>query len=288
MALHFFFRILKIFTTRQELSAYVSEQKEKGSSVGFVPTMGALHRGHLSLIDAAGSQTDLVVVSIFVNPTQFNDKKDLERYPRPVNADLEKLKTVKCDILFMPGVTEMYSGDEQWNPDLDGLDTVLEGEKRAGHYKGVTQIVKKLLDVVKPDKAFFGQKDFQQFLIISKMVAKSGLGTELVMCPIIREDDGLAMSSRNVHLSAGEHQTALALWLVLQKTKREFENKTIAELRADALQILNSTPGLTTDYFEICDSRSLEPVATKDTPGIIALVAAQVGSTRLIDNIILR
>lgn len=288
MALHFFSKLLKIFTTRREVSSYLSQQREGGKSIGFVPTMGALHQGHLSLINSASEKTDLVVVSIFVNPTQFNDIQDLEKYPRPVEADLERLRTVKCDVLFMPEVDEMYTQNEVWEPDLDGLDTVLEGKQRAGHYKGVTQIVKKLLDVIKPDVAFFGQKDYQQFLIISKMVSKSGLNVDLVMSPIIREEDGLAMSSRNVHLSDQEHQTALTLSRVLEQTKSNFSKTPIAELKTNAIKTLTTTPGLALDYFEICNGETLQPVSGKDEKSIVALVAARVGATRLIDNIILR
>lgn len=288
MALHFFLILLKIFTTRRDLSSYLSQQREQGRSIGFVPTMGALHQGHLSLVKAAAERTDLVVVSIFVNPTQFNDVTDLERYPRPIEADIEKLRTVKCDVLFTPEVKEMYPETETWEPELDGLDLLLEGKQRAGHYKGVTQIVSKLLDVVKPDVAFFGQKDYQQFLIVSKMVAKSGLGIELVMAPIVREDDGLAMSSRNVHLSSDEHRTALALSRVLKRTKDDFNDKSIDELKANAINTLNAAPGLALDYFEICNGETLQPVHDKREKSIVALVAAHVGAIRLIDNIILK
>lgn len=288
MALHFFITLLKIFTTRKVLSDYLSSERQNGKTIGFVPTMGALHEGHLSLIKNAEERTDLIVVSIFVNPTQFNDLNDLRKYPRPLDADLEKLKTVKCDVLFMPEVDEMYSGNEHWEPDLEGLDTILEGKQRAGHYKGVTQIVKKLLDVIKPDVAFFGQKDYQQFLIISKMLSKSDSNIELIMCPTVREKDGLAMSSRNIHLSDKEHQTALTLSQVLKQAKIDFGILSLPELKAKAINTLMATPGLELDYFEICDGLTLQPVITKDAKSIIALTAARIGATRLIDNIILR
>ena len=279
---------LKIFTTRTALSEYLSVEREQGKSIGFVPTMGALHEGHLSLIRTAAEKSDLVVVSIFVNPTQFNDINDLKKYPRPIESDLEKLKSVKCDVLFMPEVSEMYSGDEIWEPQLDGLDTILEGKQRTGHYKGVTQIVKKLLDVVNPNLVFFGQKDYQQFLIISKMVSNSGMNMEIVMCPTVREKDGLAMSSRNIHLSDAEHQVALTLSRVLKQAKTDFTTLSIPEVKAKAIKTLKSTPGLTLEYFEICDGSTLQPVLTKDSDSIIVLMAARVGPTRLIDNIIIR
>jgi pantoate--beta-alanine ligase len=288
LALHFFIRLLKIFTTRKALSDYLSSERQNGKTIGFVPTMGALHEGHLSLIKNAEDRSNLIVVSIFVNPTQFNDLNDLKKYPRPLDADLDKLKTVKCDVLFMPEVNEMYSGNEYWEPDLEGLDTILEGKQRAGHYKGVTQIVKKLMDVIKPDLAFFGQKDYQQFLIISKMLSKSDSNVELVMCPTVREKDGLAMSSRNIHLSDKEHQTALTLSQVLKQAKIDFGILTLPKLKAKAINTLVATPGLELDYFEICDGLTLQPVITKDAKSIIALTAARIGSTRLIDNIILR
>lgn len=281
-------KLLKIFTTRKALSEYLSKERDNGRSIGFVPTMGALHNGHLSLIKNAAERTDLVVVSIFVNPTQFNDVKDLIKYPRPLDEDLAKLKTVKCDVLFIPEINEMYPENEYWEPDLEGLDLILEGKHRPGHYKGVTQIVKKLFDAIKPDVAFFGQKDYQQFLIVSKMVSKSGSDIELVMCPIIREKDGLAMSSRNVYLSDQEHHMALMLFRVLEQVKKDFEIKTVAELKNNAIRSLQATAGLSPEYFEICNSTSLEPVLNKKEKNIIALVAARIGSTRLIDNIILR
>ncbi|HXH99686.1 MAG TPA: pantoate--beta-alanine ligase [Sphingobacteriaceae bacterium] len=279
---------MKIFTAQKTLSEYLLKEKKNGRSIGFVPTMGALHNGHLSLINGATEKTDLVVVSIFVNPTQFNDAKDLVNYPRPLDADLAKLNTVKCDVLFMPEVSEMYSENEYWEPDLDGLDIILEGKQRPGHYKGVTQIVNKLFNVVKPDIAFFGQKDYQQFLVISKLISITGSDIELVMCPIIREKDGLAMSSRNVLLSEEERQIALILSGVLNQAKKDFDDTTIVNLKSNAITSLKSTKGLSLDYFEVCDAKSLQPVINKNKKDIIALVAASIGSTRLIDNIILR
>jgi pantoate--beta-alanine ligase len=241
----------------------------------------------LSLVNEARKHTDIVVCSIFVNPTQFNDPTDLERYPRPIEDDIEKL-TPLCDVLFMPEVSEMYAAGEQWHIDLGRLEYLLEGRFRPGHYQGVTQIVKKLFDAVQPDKAFFGQKDFQQFKVIDSMVKQLHLPVELVMCPIIRESDGLAMSSRNVHLSPAEHQQALALSKTLLFVQQNFENRSIAELNKSALEMLNRSEGVELDYFQICDANTLEVVNEKTSKHVIALLAARVGNTRLIDNIILQ
>lgn len=279
---------MEVFTTRAALAEYLNRHRSAGKTIGFAPTMGALHQGHLSLIATAARQTDLVVCSIFVNPTQFTESKDLENYPRPIESDKAKLAESRCDVLFLPAVDEMYGQDEKWHIDLGQLDRLLEGEMRPGHYQGVTQIVKKLFDAVKPDKAFFGQKDYQQVLVIQRMVDQLDIPVELVMCPIVREADGLAMSSRNIHLSTDEHQQALALSRSLNLAAAEFPQKSLAEIRNDALRFLNDSRGVDVEYFEICDSRTLEPAEADAKNGLVALVAARVGKTRLIDNIILR
>lgn len=279
---------MKIFTTKTELSQYLHRLREDGLQIGFVPTMGALHQGHLSLIGLAKQQTDVVVCSIFVNPTQFNDPKDLELYPKPIASDIEMLESVSCDILFNPSVTEMYTENEHWQLDLAGLDQILEGKQRPGHYQGVTQIVKKLFDCVEPDKAFFGQKDYQQFLVIANMVKKLGMNVELVMCPIVREASGLAMSSRNIRLSAEEKKNALALYRTLLWVKDQFEHYSLEELRTQATKMLNESPGVALEYFEICDGDTLASAKAKSTAKIVALVAAKLGNTRLIDNILIK
>lgn len=249
--------------------------------------MGALHQGHLSLIEAAKNKTSIVVCSIFVNPTQFNDKSDLENYPRPIEDDIRKLREVSCDVLFLPEVDEMYRSSDNWHIELDGLDIILEGEIRPGHYQGVTQIVKKLFDIVSPDYAFFGQKDFQQFMIISLMVKKLQMSVKLVRCPIVREKDGLAMSSRNVYLSEADRQNALALYKALTRAKTGFKDKSIAQVREEALDFLAASPGIEPEYFEIFNAETFQPAASKQEGTIIALVAARVGSIRIIDNMIL-
>ncbi len=279
---------MKIFNTKAELEQHLSVLKHNGLRIGFVPTMGALHQGHLSLINLAKQQTDVVVCSIFVNPTQFNDPKDLELYPKPIDSDIEKLESVHCDVLFNPVTSEMYSENEQWALDLDGLDLLLEGEQRPGHYQGVTQIVKKLFDCVQPQKAFFGQKDYQQFLVIEKMVKKLAMKVELVMCPIVREADGLAMSSRNIRLSAEERKNALAIYQTLCWMKDHFGDHDLHELKAIGTEKLQKSPGIVFEYLEICDGDSLLVATDQNPKKLVVLVAAKLGNTRLIDNILLK
>jgi pantoate--beta-alanine ligase len=278
---------LKIFTDRKSLGEHLDSLRREGKSVGFVPTMGALHQGHLSLLAQAQQQCNAVVCSIFVNPTQFNDPKDLEKYPRPIASDIDKLETAGCDVLFNPPVEEMYDGHEQWHLEIGELEHLLEGEFRPGHYQGVTQVVNKLFNIVKPDAAFFGQKDYQQLMIIRKMVELLHMPVKLVMCPILREPDGLAMSSRNIHLSAEDRQHALVLSRTLFWLKNNFDITNIAGLQKECTRKINAEPGVVLDYFEIANGNNLHP-ADANTQNIVALVAAKVGNTRLIDNTIIK
>jgi len=278
---------LKIFRTRAEVHTYLEQLKLEGNTIGFVPTMGALHQGHLSLIDAAGEKSDVVVCSIFVNPTQFNDKKDLENYPRPIEDDVQKLEGANCDVLFLPEVGEMYNSKDKWHIELSNLDNILEGEIRPGHYQGVTQIVKKLFDIIQPNYAFFGQKDFQQFVVISYMVKKLGVNVQLIMCPIIREKDGLAMSSRNVYLSTEDRQNALSLHRTLTIAKEDFRNLSISQVKTNAVDYLSKAAGINVEYFELYSTNTFEPASSKQTENIIALVAVRVGKIRIIDNMLL-
>lgn len=280
--------ILKIFSSRDSVYSYLEDLRSNGKSIGFVPTMGALHAGHLSLIDAARLKVDIVVCSIFVNPTQFNDKRDLENYPRPIEDDIRKLKEVFCDILFLPEVDEMYNSADFWFLELNDLDNILEGKIRPGHYQGVTQIVKKLFDIIKPHYAFFGQKDYQQYMVISYMVKKLRLKIKLVKCPIIREADGLAMSSRNIYLSSVERKNALALFHGLNKAKVLFKTKTISQIKKNISGFLDSSPGIEAEYFEIFNASTFEPASSKRAASLIALVAARVGNIRIIDNMIIK
>jgi pantoate--beta-alanine ligase len=277
---------VKHFYTIQSLAQYLVPLRQKGLKIGFVPTMGALHNGHLSLIHIAQQQCDIVICSIFVNPTQFNDPRDLEKYPRPIAADIQKLEQVKADILFEPAVNEMYADNEHWHLPIGELEHLLEGASRPGHYQGVTQVVNKLFAIVKPDVAFFGQKDFQQFMVISEMVKLLNLPVKLIMCPVEREADGLAMSSRNVHLSAADRQHALILSKTLNSIKQQFDPNRIAALKHQAEQAIATEPNVELSYFEIVDAQTLHP-ATASTPHVVALVAAKIGNTRLIDNVVI-
>lgn len=274
---------MQVIKTLIELAQWVQNTKSKGESIGFVPTMGALHPGHLSLLHEAKQRCDTNVCSIFVNPTQFNDPKDLERYPRPIEQDQAMLIQMGCDLLFLPDVAEMYQAHEKWHIDLGPLEHILEGAFRPGHFQGVAQIVSKLFLAVQPDCAFFGQKDFQQTLVIQRMVDTLQMDVRLVICPIIRETDGLAMSSRNVHLSTEERKNALAISKTLTFLKETFPQSPIAELKARAAQQLSQAVGIALEYVEICDANTLNPTTDKSKK-IVALIAAKVGATRLIDN----
>lgn len=277
---------LEKFTTKIQLQQYLSQVKTGGKTIGLVPTMGALHQGHLSLIQLAQQQCDVVICSIFVNPTQFNDPRDLEKYPRPIQEDIKKLENAECDILFEPQVNEIYDEHEQWHLDIGPLEDLLEGKYRPGHYQGVTQVVYKFFNLVKPDVAYFGQKDYQQFLIIKQMVKLLSLPVNLQICPIVREPDGLAMSSRNIHLSEVDRKHALVLSRALNQIKHNFVIDNIAQLKLEAETLIKNEPGVELDYFEIADGNTLLP-ADKNAKTIVALVAAKVGNTRLIDNVIL-
>lgn len=278
---------MKIFTTTKEIQQYLAELRVLGKTTGFVPTMGALHQGHLSLVKQAKEGNDVIICSIFVNPTQFTDAADLEKYPRPIADDIQKLEGAGCDILFNPPVNEMYADNEQWHLNIGELEFLLEGKFRPGHYQGVTQVVYKLFNIVRPDKAYFGQKDYQQVLVIRKMVELLNLPVKLIMCPIEREPDGLAMSSRNIHLTADDRKHALVLSKALNITKENFNSEHIEKIREYASELIIHEPGVQLEYFEIVDGETLHR-ANKDTQNIVALVAARVGNTRLIDNAIIR
>ena len=277
---------MKVFTTKKDLQHYLQERRNAGKTIGFVATMGALHAGHLSLIEQARQKNDEIVCSIFVNPTQFNDPKDLEKYPRTIPADTALLEQAGCDILFAPPVNEIYDGNEQWHLDIGEPEFLLEGKFRPGHYQGVTHVVHILFDIVKPDTAFFGQKDYQQFLIISTMVEQLHIPVKLIMSPIMREPDGLAMSSRNVHLTPDDRRHALILSKTLNWVKGNFDKTRISQLKATAEEMIDAEEGVQLDYFEIADGTTLHP-ANEQSEKIVALVAAKVGKTRLIDNAIL-
>ena len=278
---------MKVINTIAALKSLLEPIKLGQQKIALVPTMGALHKGHVSLINIAQQYADVVVCSIFVNPTQFTDPKDLEKYPRPLEHDMQMLRGAGCDVVFMPSVKEMYPGTEHWHIDLGPAEFLLEGEFRKGHYQGVTQIVKKLFDAVNPDVAFFGQKDFQQVLMIENMVAYFKLPVRIISCPIIREEDGLAMSSRNIHLNEADRKNALVLSKALSYVKDHFEEKTIPELLAEAKEMISAVAGVELDYFTIANGKTLLPENNKNQSDLVALVAAKVGQTRLIDNMLL-
>lgn len=281
---------LEIFKTKAALKAFLQPLKASAKKIALVPTMGALHNGHISLIKLAQQNADIIICSIFVNPTQFTDPKDLEKYPRPIEHDLAMLADAGCNGVFMPNVEEMYptGADEAWHIDLGNAEFLLEGEFRKGHYQGVTQIVKKLFDAVEPDVAMFGQKDFQQVLMIKNMLAYFKLPVTIITCPIIREDDGLAMSSRNIHLSAEDRKNSLVLSQSLQFVIDHFQEYSLKELEEKAKAFYNNINGVELDYFTIANGDTLEPAKSKEENNLVALVAAKVDSTRLIDNMIIK
>ena len=279
---------MEVFKTKSALKAYLKPLKASGKKIALVPTMGALHNGHISLINLAKETADIIICSIFVNPTQFTDPKDLEKYPRPIEHDLSMLEDAGCNGVFMPEVHEMYPGKEEWHINLGKAEFLLEGEFRKGHYQGVTQIVKKLFDAVEPDIAMFGQKDFQQVLMIKNMLKHFNLPIEIITCPIIREDDGLAMSSRNIHLTSGDRQNALVLSRSLSFVETNFDKYTLAELEEKAKDFYKNINGVELDYFTITNGETLEQAQSKEENSLVALVAAKVGTTRLIDNVIIK
>jgi len=280
---------VKIFRTKQELQHELAGIRQQNQVITLVPTMGALHEGHLSLINYAKPLTDITVCSIFVNPTQFNDPKDLEKYPRPIENDIALLESVGCDILFMPTVAEMYpENDPEWHINLGNLDQIWEGEHRPGHFQGVTQIVFKLFDLVKPNQACFGQKDFQQVMVIQRMIDIKNLDIKLLICPIIRSEAGLALSSRNARLSAEGKENALTIITALRFIQDNLEQKSVAELLDGAKIIIASNPAVELEYLSICETSTLAPVDNIESgKDYVALIAAWVEKVRLIDNILL-
>ncbi len=260
----------------------------KGESVGFVPTMGALHQGHMSLIDRAKDACDHVVVSIFVNPTQFNNSEDLANYPRTYDHDIGLLKSVGCDALFYPSIPEMYPKPEKKHWDFGLLTSSLEGFYRPGHFDGMLTIVQKLLEIVSPKQAFFGEKDFQQLALIRKMVEVESLPVEIVGCPIVREHDGLAMSSRNVRLNEKQRIEALAISRTLRRVNEESAFSNPQELVRRGMELLSDAPGVRLEYFAIVNAATFEPLTEwPENEEAVALVAVYIGEIRLIDNMVI-
>ena len=280
---------MEIFNTKSDLRNYLESLQLHGKKVALVPTMGALHEGHLSLIHQAQHAADIVVCSIFVNPTQFNDPKDLEKYPRPIENDIELLQAQGCDVLFLPSVEEMYpKNDESWSIDLGRLDQIWEGAKRPGHFQGVTQIVYKLFKLVQPDYACFGQKDFQQVMVIQRMLEIKNLDIKLIICPIIRDANGLALSSRNARLSTEGKQKALVLSKALRFIRENFRELPASDLKAKSTEIIQQEDGVEIEYLAISESRTLEEVTDfQANKKYVAHIVAWVEGVRLIDNMLL-
>jgi pantoate--beta-alanine ligase len=275
-------------TSAAEMTALSREVRRAGKRLGFVPTMGALHPGHLSLVRTARAQSDVVVASIFVNPKQFGPNEDFAKYPRSLESDSAKLSCENTDYLFQPSVEEMYpTGATAWVT-VEGITDKLDGRSRPGHFRGVTTVVAKLFNIVQPDLAFFGQKDAAQAAIVRKMVRDLNFDVEIVVCPIVREPDGLAMSSRNVYLSAVERKQATVLYRALMRVQMLADQgeSDSARLAAAGQQVMSEEPSVRLDYLEIVNPDTLDPVATTSGGALVA-VAAHVGSTRLIDNIVL-
>lgn len=280
---------MEITRTIGEMRRASHEAKTAGKRLGFVPTMGALHEGHLSLVRAARAQCEVVAASIFVNPLQFGPKEDFSKYPRTFERDCELLKKESVDFIFAPSAEEMYPAGAITYITLEGLSEKLCGKSRPGHFRGVATIVAKLFNILQPDFAFFGQKDAAQHAILRRMVRDLNMPVQLVVCPIVREADGLAMSSRNIYLSTHERREALVLSRSLQQIERDFDagERDASKLIEAGKQVFASAPSVRMDYLEIVDPDSLEALAEIDRPALVA-VAAFVGNTRLIDNITLR
>lgn len=279
-----------LFKNVKDLQSYLQIQMGNGKLIGFVPTMGALHEGHLSLFQKCLQTSDLSVGSIFVNPTQFNDPADLVKYPRTPERDIEMLAGIGCHVLFMPSVEEVYpKGHKLPEPiDFGYLDQPMEGAHRPGHFQGMAQVVRRLLDIVQPDHLFMGQKDYQQFAIVKEMLRQLKLKTDLIMCPIVRENDGLAMSSRNVRLTKEGRLLAPNIFRALNMAKEKTSGHFPREIEEDAIKML-SMPGMEPEYFEIVDGVTLRPIEQfEDVDVAVACTAVKVGDIRLIDNIVLK
>lgn len=265
---------------KQELAEY------KSKNIGFVPTMGALHNGHISLVKRSVEENDVTVVSVFVNPTQFNDKADLERYPRTEEADKKLLEAAGCDIVFMPQVEEMYPEEDTRVFNFGSIETVMEGKYRPGHFNGVAQIVSKLFYAVEPTRSYFGEKDFQQVAIIRDMVRQLNLPVEIIACPIIREESGLARSSRNELLSAEERKKAALISEVLSKSVNFAKEMSVEEVKNWVCEQFTHDEVFKMDYYDIVDGNSLQSVSSwKDSDYIVGCIAIYCGKIRLIDNI---
>ncbi len=272
----------KINTITERISALKKEEK----SIGFVPTMGALHEGHISLIKNSIQENDVTIASIFVNPTQFNDPNDLENYPRTIDTDIEKLDKAHCDIVFIPNVEEMYLNQEKRKFDFGYIEKIMEGKYRIGHFNGVATIVSKFFDIIKPDNAYFGQKDFQQLAIIKNLVKQYNYNINIVAGPTIRERDGLAMSSRNKLLTNKQREIAPLIFKTLKKAVKKADDLNIEELKKWLVEQINSNKLMKVEYFDVVNTETLKSIVNWDKKcKITGCIAIKIGKIRLIDNI---
>ena len=277
---------MKVIHTIEDLQAGLSVLKAQGKKVGLVPTMGALHAGHASLVKRSVNENDVTVVSVFVNPTQFNDKNDLVKYPRTLEADCKLLEDCGATLVFAPSVEEMYPEPDTRQFGYAPLDTVMEGAFRPGHFNGACQIVSKLFDAVKPHRAYFGEKDFQQLAIIREMVRQMKFDLEIVGCPIVREEDGLALSSRNARLSSDERENALNISRTLFKSRTFAATHSVSETQKMVEDAIAAAPGLRLEYFEIVDGNTLQKIGDwNETSYAVGCITVFCGEVRLIDNI---
>ncbi len=277
---------MKLIHTINELRAELDVQRKAGKKIGLVPTMGALHDGHASLVKLAVAENEVVVVSDFVNPTQFNDKNDLLKYPRTLEADCELLEKENATYVFAPSVEEIYPEPDTRQFSYAPLDTVMEGKFRPGHFNGVCQIVSKLFMIVEPDRAYFGEKDFQQLAIIREMVKQMNFPIEIIGCPIVREHDGLALSSRNARLSDVERQQALNISKTLFLSKEFASSHTVAETQQFVEDAIAASEGLELEYFELVDGKTLQKISNwEETTYAVGCITVYCGDVRLIDNI---
>lgn len=286
-ALNFNHELMLIFNNKADLGRHLSSLKNTETTIGFVPTMGALHKGHLSLLEQSLKNNTITVISIFVNPTQFNNAEDLEKYPRTLDADVEKIAAVSRDIIvFAPTVHNMYDGNTQSASfSFEGLEDQMEGAHRPGHFDGVGTIVKKLFEIVQPTNAYFGEKDFQQLQIVRKMVQQEKLPVNVIGCPIFREASGLAMSSRNERLSAEDREKAALIYKTLKEARDVFREQGIAEAKEYVGRVFAQYPEFTPEYFEIADEETLLPATEKQNRPYRAFIAVYISNIRLIDNI---
>ena len=278
---------MNTFTTITALRQHLEKLRSTGQTIGFVPTMGALHPGHLSLIRNAKAQNNVVVCSIFVNPTQFNNPEDLAKYPRTLAVDSQMLEDENCDILFAPNAEEMYPVWPQTKFNFGNLEHVLEGAFRPGHFNGVGIVVSKLFNIVQPNQAYFGQKDLQQCLIIKRLIEDLSFGITLHICPTLRETDGLAMSSRNVNLSETLRAKAPIIHQTLTQAKQKLTSQTVAEIKAFVEQQFTDIPEVQLEYFEVSELDTLLPISGKVLDSAALCIAVFFGKTRLIDNLLI-